>query len=49
MPGNRVPQFTAWMYPLLGDDDRENFTRAVASSCLGSSSLVPPAQPPSDQ
>ena len=29
MPGNRVPEFTAWMYPLLGDDDRENFTRAL--------------------
>ena len=30
MPGNRVPEFTAWIYPLLGDDDRENFTRALA-------------------
>jgi len=29
MPGNRVPGFTAWIYPLLGDDDRENFTRAL--------------------
>ena len=29
MPGNRVPEFTAWIYPLLGDDDRENFTRAL--------------------
>jgi hemerythrin-like domain-containing protein len=29
MPGNRVPEFTAWIYPLLGDDDRENFTRAT--------------------
>jgi hypothetical protein len=25
-----VPEFTAWIYPLLGDDDRENFTRALA-------------------
>jgi hypothetical protein len=30
MPGNRVPEFTAWIYPLLGDDDRENFTRALS-------------------
>jgi hypothetical protein len=29
MPGDRVPEFTAWIYPLLGDDDRENFTRAL--------------------
>src|SRR5262245_49259440 len=29
MPGQRVPEFTAWIYPLLGDDDRENFTRAL--------------------
>ena len=29
MPGHRVPEFTAWIYPLLGDDDRENFTRAL--------------------
>ena len=29
MPGERVPEFTAWIYPLLGDDDRENFTRAL--------------------
>jgi len=29
MPGNRVPEFTAWIYPLLGDDDRENFTRTL--------------------
>ena len=29
MPGSRVPDFTAWIYPLLGDDDRENFTRAL--------------------
>jgi hypothetical protein len=29
MPGSRVPEFTAWIYPLLGDDDRENFTRAI--------------------
>jgi hypothetical protein len=30
MPGSRVPEFTAWIYPLLGDDDRENFTRALS-------------------
>jgi hemerythrin-like domain-containing protein len=30
MPGSRIPDFTAWIYPLLGDDDRENFTRALA-------------------
>jgi hemerythrin-like domain-containing protein len=30
MPGSRIPEFTAWIYPLLGDDDRENFTRALA-------------------
>jgi hypothetical protein len=29
MPGSRVPEFTAWIYPLLGDDDRESFTRAL--------------------
>ena len=29
MPGSRVSEFTAWIYPLLGDDDRENFTRAL--------------------
>jgi len=29
LPGSRVPEFTAWIYPLLGDDDRENFTRAL--------------------
>jgi hemerythrin-like domain-containing protein len=29
MPGSRVPEFTAWIYPLINDDDRENFTRAL--------------------
>jgi hemerythrin-like domain-containing protein len=29
MPGSRVPEFTAWIYPLLGDQDRENFTSAL--------------------
>ena len=29
MPGSRVPEFTAWIYPLLDDNDRENFTRAL--------------------
>jgi hemerythrin-like domain-containing protein len=28
MPGSRVPELTAWIYPLL-DDDRENSTRAL--------------------
>lgn len=29
MPGSRVPEFNEWLYPLLGDDDREAFTRAL--------------------
>jgi len=29
MRGSGVRQFTAWIYPLLGDDDRENCTRAL--------------------
>jgi hypothetical protein len=29
MPVSRVPEFNEWIYPLLGDDDRENFTRAL--------------------
>jgi hypothetical protein len=29
MPGSRVPEFNAWIYPLLDDDDREGFTRAL--------------------
>jgi len=29
MPGSRVPEFNAWFYPLLGDEDRENFTRTL--------------------
>ncbi len=27
VPPDRQPEFIAWMYPLLGDDDRENMTR----------------------
>jgi len=27
IPQDRVPEFIAWMFPLLGDDDRENMTR----------------------
>jgi hypothetical protein len=27
IPQDRVPEFVAWMFPLLGDDDRENMTR----------------------
>ena len=27
VPHDRFPEFVAWMYPLLGDDDRENMTR----------------------
>jgi len=29
MPSSRVPEFNAWLYPLLDDDDRENFTRVL--------------------
>jgi hypothetical protein len=29
MPASRVPEFNAWIYPLLDDDDREGFTRAL--------------------
>src|SRR4051812_48016044 len=27
IPQERFPEFVAWMFPLLGDDDRENMTR----------------------
>jgi hypothetical protein len=27
IPPDRNPEFVAWMFPLLGDDDRENMTR----------------------
>ena len=27
IPPDRHPEFVAWMFPLLGDDDRENMTR----------------------
>ena len=27
MPPDRNPELIAWMFPLLGDDDRENMTR----------------------
>ena len=27
VPPDRNPEFIAWMFPLLGDDDRENMTR----------------------
>jgi hypothetical protein len=27
IPQDRVPEFIGWMFPLLGDDDRENMTR----------------------
>jgi hypothetical protein len=27
IPPERQPDFIMWMYPLLGDDDRENMTR----------------------
>jgi hypothetical protein len=27
VPADRNPELIAWMYPLLGDDDRENMTR----------------------
>lgn len=27
IPADRNPEFIAWMFPLLSDDDRENMTR----------------------
>jgi hypothetical protein len=27
LPADRHPEFVAWLYPLMGDDDRENMTR----------------------
>ena len=27
VPADRFPELVAWMFPLLGDDDRENMTR----------------------
>src|SRR4029079_4483971 len=27
VPADRFPEFVAWLYPLLGHDDRENMTR----------------------
>ena len=27
VPQDRFPELIAWMFPLLGDDDRENMTR----------------------
>lgn len=27
VPADRQPEFVAWLYPLMGDDDRENMTR----------------------
>ena len=27
VPQDRFPELVAWMYPLLGNDDRENMTR----------------------
>ena len=27
VPDNRFPELVTWMFPLLGDDDRENMTR----------------------
>jgi hypothetical protein len=27
LPQDRFPEVIAWMFPLLGDDDRENMTR----------------------
>jgi hypothetical protein len=27
IPKDRFPEFVAWMFPLIGDDDRENMTR----------------------
>ena len=50
MPGNRVPEFTAWIYPLLGDDDRENFhPRLTDAHAVGGLRAIHPAHPPSDR
>jgi hypothetical protein len=27
VPADRFPELVAWLYPLMGDDDRENMTR----------------------
>ena len=27
VPEDRFPELVAWMFPLIGDDDRENMTR----------------------
>ena len=27
VPHDRIPELIAWMFPLLGNDDRENMTR----------------------
>jgi len=27
VPPDRFPEVVAWMFPLIGDDDRENMTR----------------------
>ena len=31
MPPDRFPEFVAWVYPLMGDDDRENMTLVYQS------------------
>src|SRR3954452_11659584 len=45
VPQDRFPELVAWMFPLLGDDDRENMTRIwqmvmPADAFAGASALV---------
>ncbi len=45
VPQDRFPELVAWMFPLLGDDDRENMTRIwqmvmPAESFAGATALV---------
>jgi len=50
IPQERFPEFVAWMYPLLGIDDRENMTRIwqkvmPADAFAGATALVERAIP----
>ena len=37
VPQDRQPELIAWMYPLIGDDDRENMTAHLADGDAGGS------------